>query len=465
MKTLRTTLLPLGAALLLAGCAGEPRTARITVSPSIYASMHDAPDPHLWLEDVTGERALDWVRAQNALSTRELEASSEFEATRRRLLAIYDSKERIPFVSKHGELYYNFWRDPAHVRGVWRRTTLEEFRKPEPAWETVLDLDQLAGAEKENWVWKGASVLEPDHDRCLVVLSRGGADASVYREFDLKAKAFVRDGFTLPEAKSRVDWRHRDALYVGTDFGPGSLTDSGYPRVVKEWRRGTPLAEAAVVFEGRKEDVSVGASAYLDHGRVYEFVQRAPTFFTSETHVRRGDGFVRLDKPDDAEVGTFGPWLLLELRTDWTVNGVTHRAGSLLAADFDAYLRGERDLTPLFTPTDRKSLAGYTATKSALILTELENVRSRPYVVTFTDGKWTRTPLDAPEFGNIGVSGVDAEASDEFFMTVTDFLTPSSLALGTVGRDGRETLKSQPAFFKADGLQIQQFEARSRDGT
>jgi prolyl oligopeptidase len=465
MKSLQTTLQIFAAALLLAGCAGEPHVARVTVSPSADASMHDAPDPYLWLEDVTGERALDWVRARNAVSTRELEASSDFEATRKRLLAIYDSKERIPFVSKHGELYYNFWRDQTHVRGVWRRTTLEEFRKPEPAWETVLDIDALAASENENWVWKGANVLEPDHDRCLVLLSRGGADASVYREFDLKAKAFVRDGFTLPEAKSRVDWRHRDALYVGTDFGPGSLTDSGYPRVVKEWKRGTPLSQAATVFEGRKEDVSVGASAYLDHGRVYEFVSRAPTFFTSETHVRRGDAFVRLDKPDDAEVGTFGPWLLLELRTDWTAGGTTFRAGSLLAADFEAYLRGERNLTPLFTPTERKSLAGYTATKSVLILTELENVRSRPVVLKFADGRWTRSALDAPEFGNISVSGVDAEASDDYFMTAADFLTPSTLALGTVGRAERETLKSLPAFFKSGGLEIQQFEARSRDGT
>ena len=182
------------------------------------------------------------MRQQNALSTKELESSPDFEPIRSRLLAILDSKERIPYVAKHGRYYYNFWRDQTNVRGVWRRTSLEEYKKPEPAWEVVLDLDQLAAAEKENWVWKGYDILYPTYDRCLIRLSRGGADATVVREFDLPTKAFVKDGFTLPEAKSEVAWRDRDTLYVATDFGPGSLTDSGYPRIVKEWKRGSPLA-------------------------------------------------------------------------------------------------------------------------------------------------------------------------------------------------------------------------------
>ena len=175
------------------------------------------------------------------------------------MLAILDSKERIPYVAKHGHYYYNFWRDEKNVRGLWRRTTLDEYRKPEPDWEVVLDLDKLAAQEKENWVWKGYAPLYPTYDRCLVFLSRGGADATVAREFDLATKAFVPDGFYLPEAKSDVSWRDRDTLYVGTDFGPGSLTTSGYPRIIKEWKRGTPLSQARQVFEGKPEDVSVSA--------------------------------------------------------------------------------------------------------------------------------------------------------------------------------------------------------------
>ena len=449
-------------AALLSSCA--PQT--IKNSSAVSAMSANAPsDPYLWLEDVTGTNALDWVRKQNAVSTKELEASPDFAPLRQKLLAILDSKERIPFVAKHGKFFYNFWRDQVHVRGILRRTTLDEYRKPQPAWETVLDLDQLATAEKENWVWKGYNVLEPDYDRCLVVLSRGGADASVYREFDLMKKEFVADGFKVPEAKSRVDWRDRDMLYVATDYGNGSLTKSGYPRIAKEWKRGTPLSEARVVFEGQVDDVSASVSVSRDHGRVYEFAHRAPTFFTTETWVRDGGKFVRIDKPADVEVNTFGDWLLLQPKLDWTLNGKTYKGGTLLAANFDAYLKGERQLTTLFEPTDRKSLASISATKNYLILNELENVRSRPALLRFADGQWVRSTIDAPAFGNVGVSGIDADESDDYFMSVTDFLTPSSLYFGTAGSAVREKLKSLPAFFSTEGLEIQQFEATSKDGT
>ncbi len=218
------------ALVLWIGCAIQARAAE-TDSSSQPAS-ESPEDPFLWLENVTGDRALDWVRQQNAVSTRELEASPDFDPIRRRLLAIMDSKEKIPYVSKHGRYCYNFWRDEKNVRGLWRRTTLEEYKKPNPTWETVLDLDKLAEAEKENWVWKGADILYPSYDRCLMSLSRGGADAKVVREFDLTSKQFVPEGFYLPEAKSDVAWRDRDWIYVATDFGPGSMTASGYPRVV-----------------------------------------------------------------------------------------------------------------------------------------------------------------------------------------------------------------------------------------
>jgi prolyl oligopeptidase len=208
-------------------------------------------DPNLWLEDVGGDRALAWVREQNAVTQAALEAANGFDSLRGRLLSIYESDERIPNISKHGKFYYNFWRDARHERGVWRRTTLDEYRKAEPAWETLIDLDQLAESEKENWVWKDADILWPTHDRALIFLSRGGADAAVMREFDVNAKQFVAHGFKLPEAKSRVAWRNRDSIYVGTEFGAGSLTSSGYPRIVKEWRRGAAIQEAKTIFEGK----------------------------------------------------------------------------------------------------------------------------------------------------------------------------------------------------------------------
>ncbi|MCB1996444.1 MAG: S9 family peptidase, partial [Rhodoferax sp.] len=207
-------------------------------------------DPYLWLEDVTGERALAWVRERNAETRKVLEAEPGFAANRDRIRAILDSKEKIPAVNRRGDWLYNLWQDERQPRGLWRRTTLDEFRKSEPAWETVLDLDALGRAEGENWVWAGATAFGPDYRRALVSLSRGGADASVVREFDLVDKRFVDGGFALPEAKSSVDWLDADTVYVGTDFGPGSMTDAGYPRIVKRWRRGQPLAQAETVFEG-----------------------------------------------------------------------------------------------------------------------------------------------------------------------------------------------------------------------
>ena len=351
------------------------------------------------------------------------------------------------------------------MRGLWRRTSLEEFKKPAPAWETVLDLDALSVEEKANWVWKGSDLLYPNYDRCLLMLSRGGADATVVREFDLTTKQFVKDGFYLPEAKSQVSWRNRDALYVGTDFGPGSLTSSGYPRIVKEWKRGTPLTAAKLVFEGKPEDVSVSASVVHDHGRIYEFIHRGVTFFTSEEFVRRGEEWVKIEKPNDARVGTFEDQMLLTLRSDWTVDGKTYPAGALLATDFEGCLKGQRRFATLFEPGPRKSLAGVSDTKNCLIINELENVRNRLYVVKRQGGEWARTRLEAPAFGSVNASGIDPDESDDYFLTVTDFLTPSSLYFGTLGKPEREQIKTLPAFFKADGLEISQHEATSKDGT
>ena len=434
----------------------------LKTSPS---ELQTSDDPYLWLEDITSERSLSWVREQNAATVRELGASGDFQTLRQRLLAIFDSKERIPHVDKHGARYYNFWRDATHVRGLWRRTTLEEYKKADPAWETVLDLDKLAEAEDENWVWKGSDVLRPTCDRALIFLSRGGADAVVVREFDLNTKEFVSDGFFLPEAKTGATWRNRDTLYVGTDFGPGSLTRSGYPRIVKEWRRHSLLEAASTVFEGQIEDVSVSAEVAHDHGRIYEFVLRRRTFFANEIHLRRGDEWVKIDKPDDARLDTFIDQLLLRLRSDWTLEGRTYPAGSLLAADLDAYLKGDRSFEVLFEPTERRFLASLSATKSYLILNELENVRNKVSVMKRDAGHWIRESLQTPGFGSIGIHGIDPDESDDYFLTLTDFLTPSSLFFGMIGQARQEKLKNLPVFFAADDLQVSQHEAVSKDGS
>ncbi len=436
-------------------------------------------DPYLWLEDVTGERALDWVRARNAVTTHALAESSEFLALQARLLAIFDSQERIPYVGKHGEFFYNFWRDAQHVRGLWRRTTLAEYRKPAPDWDIVLDLDALAAAEGENWVWHGAEMRRPDRTRALIALSRGGADATVVREFDLTTRAFVPGGFVLPEAKGGMSWRDADSVFVATDFGPGSMTDSGYPRLAKLWRRGTPLDTAETVFEGRSADVSV--SAWRDHtpGFQRDFVSRSVTFYTNEQFWLRGGGLVRIEKPDDASASAMREWLLIELRSDWMLDGRTLRAGSLIATRFEDWIAGGRSVDLLFEPGERTSLAGFAATKHAFLLNVLDNVRNRLYVVTHGPDGWTRVPLaGAPDVGSVGARPVDPDESDDCFLDVTDERTPTSLLLGTLNTTGAlntagtpdaaappELLRQLPAFFDASGVAITWHEAASDDGT
>lgn len=438
----------------------------MTTNPTPSHAAPPADDPALWLEDVSGDRAMEWVKGRNAITTAELADNPEFQALRDRFLTILDSRDRIPGVNRIGAHYYNFWRDKEHPRGVWRRTTLEEYRKPSPAWEVVLDLDALGAAEKENWVWQGATVLEPEDRRCLLSLSRGGADATVVREFDLVDKAFVKDGFTLPESKSDAGWVDRDHLYVGMAFDSTTMTTSGYPRVVRLWKRGTPLESATVVTEGPTSDVAV--YAYRDHTPGFErdFVRRSVTFYTNELRVKRGDAFVRVDKPDDAEVSVWREWMLVQLRTDWNVGGRTFAGGSLIAMRFEDFMAGKRAFEPLFTPTPRTSLAGFTNTRGHLLLTVLDNVRSRIHVATPGAKGWKVTPVKGlPEFGTLGVRAVDDLESDDYWLTMTDFLTPSSLFLAGVGRDTREKLKQTPSFFDASNHVVSQHEAVSKDGT
>jgi prolyl oligopeptidase len=423
-------------------------------------------DPYLWLEDVEGEKALDWVRARNAVSQGELEAAPGFEALQARLLEILDSKEQIVWPTERDGWWYNFWKDGDHPRGIWRRTTPEDYRRPEPNWEVLLDVDALGKQENVNWVWHGADCLPPTYERCLVSLSRGGSDADVVREFDVNTRRFVEGGFSLPEAKGGASWVDLDHVYVSTDFGPGSMTTSGYPRQVKEWERGAPLSGATVVYEGKEADVS--AFGWRDHseGYVRDVFGRSPTFFSNELYLRKGKKLVRIDKPDDANAGMWRDWLIIELRSAWEVDGTTWPAGALLATDLDDFIKGKREIAMLFTPTERTALSGWTATKSHLVVTTLDNVRSRLTVHTPGKGGWTAEPLaGVPEFGTVSVSAVDPDHDDRYFLTVTDFLTPTGLYLGEIGGGPPALLDQLPAYFDASTYEVSQHEATSDDGT
>ena len=434
-------------------------------------TMSQTTDPYLWLEDVQGERALAWVRERNVESEGLLQAEPNFEKMRSEIRAVLDSKEQIPYVQRHGEAFYNLWKDAANPRGLWRRTTLAEFRKPQPAWETVLDIDALGKAEGENWVWAGASCLGPDYRRCLVQLSRGGADAHVVREFDTVSKRFVEGGYTLPEAKLDVTWIDADHLFVSTDFGAGSLTDSGYPRVVKRWARGTPLAAAKTVFEAEVKDVSAGVSVDLTPGYERTLLSREVDFYNRRVWLLQGDKLLPIDKPDDAQLSFWREHVLIELRSDWKVAGKTWPQGSLLVADAAAYLKGERKLGALFTPTATRSLAGMSTTRSTLLLTVSDNVASRLEEWKLGDRTWQRREVQAPFPGTLSAGALhdpwlkDDALAEAYWLNVADFLQPDSLQLGRTGSDTRETFKSRPRFYDASGMRVEQLFAKSKDGT
>ncbi len=430
-------------------------------------------DPFGWLEDVTGSAALDWVKERNARTLAGLAASPRFAELQASLLEVLDADDRIPFAGRRGEYLYNFWQDAEHPRGLWRRTTLAQYRRAAPDWDVLIDVDELARQEDENWVWQGAAVLRPGGFRlALVQLSRGGADAGVVREYDLEQRRFVDGGFSLPEAKSEVGWIDADHIYVGTDFGPGSLTESGYPRIVKQWRRGTPLADAVTVFEAEPGDVGVHAYHDPTPGFERDFVVRSVEFYRHEWYQRTAAGdLVRLDVPPDAGVDVEREWLLVRIRSPWAVGGASYPAGTLLAARFDDYLAGARDLTVLFEPDAHTSLSYHAWTRNHLILGLLRDVRSVLEILTPAAGQWQRAPLPGvPELAQTEVAETDPVDSDEYMLLSSGFTQPGTLLYGQAGEavesgTGPEELKSAPAFFDPDGLAVRQFFATSDDGT
>ena len=420
-----------------------------------------ADDPYLWLEDITGDDALDWVRRHNDPTLTEL-SGDRFEQMRAEALEVLDTDARIPYVRRRGKYLYNFWRDAANPRGLWRRTTLDSYRTDVPEWEVVIDVDELAAADDEKWVWAGGKVIEPDHSLALISLSRGGSDAAIVREFDMRTGEFVAGGFQVPEAKTQISWEDADTVLIGTDFGEGSLTDSGYPRLVKRWRRETPLSEAETLFSGSSTDVIVAASKDRTPGFERTLLSRAIDFFNDEVYELRDGEFIRIDAPTDASVSVHRDWLLIELRTDWFFGTDSYPAGSLIAADYDEFLSGTAHLHVVFEPDEHTSLNHYAWTKDKLVVVTLHDVTSR--VHTVTPGSWVTEPVPGiPDNTNAAIVDTD-DLGDEIFLDCSGFTTPSRLLHGPV-EGPLEQIKSAPVFFGAEDITVTQHFATSKDGT
>ena len=436
-----------------------------TSTTATQYSTGSSEDPHQWLEDIESDKALDWVKARNQETRNKLKKNAGFQKLRKDLQIISDAKDRFPSIQKIGDYYYNFWVDIDHPRGIWRRTSLSEYRKPKPHWETIFDLDALSQAENTNWVFNGVICCKDDVDRCLIQLSHGSADATDIRKFNLKSRSFIKNGFTLSEARQWVSWRNKGSIFVATDFGKGTMTDSGYPRIVKEWKRGTPLFAATTIYEGQQTDLAVGAGICAHGGRRYELVSRQITLYTSEQFVRENGELIKLDVPSHSGVSFFSNQILITTREHWMIGDRTYAAGSLLAIDFNAFKEGDRQFFILFAPGDNSALIGEVATKNTLLVQSLEHGKSKLQEWWLTQGKWFSRGVELPTFGAIFISPIDADHSDDYFFSFSDFLTPKILMLRHAGADHREELKSTPNCFDPSPFETTQNFATAKDGT
>lgn len=438
----------------------------LTASAAVPAPSTD--DPYTWMEEIEGERAMAFARSENERSLPSLQGDARYAALRQQALTILQAKDRIPAVGFSGDgKLSNFWQDAVHVRGIWRKTTMDSYRTADPVWETVLDIDALAKAEDRNWVYKGASCLAPEDRYCLVALSDGGKDAVVYREFDSVTKTFVVGGFELPEGKQNVTWVDKDTLLVARDWGEGTMTKSSYPFVIKRWTRGAPLSAATEVFRGTVDDVSASPYVLRDaDGRVEAvMINRAVSFFESETYLLTDKGAVKLPFPLKSSIqGLVQGRLVFTLEEDWAAHGL--KQGDLAAFDLAA-IKADADKahpTLILRPTAHQSIEGINLSRNKLIVALYEDVKGKALVFTPGADGWTSRALDLPANASIGI-GSASETDDRVFVTVANYLTPSTFWLADAASGQVETIKASPARFDASTHVVEQFFATSKDGT
>ncbi|MDP3656754.1 MAG: prolyl oligopeptidase family serine peptidase [Brevundimonas sp.] len=432
----------------------------------------DATDPYLWLEEIEGERAMAWVEEHNERSLGVLRGDPRFETLHQQALEIVQSRDRIPSPGfNHDGTIDNFWQDAEHVRGIWRTTTLDSYRTDAPQWRTILDFDALAAAEGKNWVYKGATCLPPEETRCLVSLSDGGKDAVTVREFDRATGAFVEGGFVLPESKGGVSWIDQDTVLIARDFGPGTLTSSGYPMIVKVLKRGQTIDQAQTVFTGQPTDVSVSGYTLRDADGVVRatLISRGVSFYEGETHRLNADGTTtRLELPAKSSINVLvRGQVVVTTDQDWTApSGQEFRTGDVIAWDLERWLADPATPAQLvIRPGPREAIEGIRATRNKLVVALYENVRGSVYVYEPNpSGEWARTRLDLPQNVSVGV-GSASDRDDRVFVSVTGYLNPSSLYLADAATGAADLTKSLPAKFDATGMTVDQFEARSADGT
>ena len=418
-------------------------------------------DPYLWLEEVEGEEALDWVRAQNKPRFSELEGDSRFGALYEEALSVLTSDARLPLGQIRNGQVYNFWQDDTHVRGLWRRADLESYVDGDPVWETLIDFDALAQEEGENWIHGNIACLGPEYRHCMIEISDGGKDAAYWREFDVETKSFVEGGFALPEAKSWLTWADEDTLLVGTDWGEGSLTNSGYPRTVKRWTRGKSLDEATHVKTVGVDDVWLFPIVERDGDATYEFLLRGPSFFEREYSWKNADGeFEKLPLPLNADMqGLLDGQAIFLLREDWRFGGEVFETGSVVAYDLAS---GEAEI--VMASADNRSIESVQIGKTNIVVQYLEDVSG--YAARLTrvkSGKWKTKEIKLPGAGVINLVSAGG-GTDDALLSFESMTTPDSLYYVSA-KNKVKKIAETPPFYDASGVTVEQRFATSADGT
>jgi prolyl oligopeptidase len=471
MKTTNSLLLLLSFPLF--SCATQYTQQSPKGGGAKPASVAQVSDPYIWLEDAKDPRVRPWALEHNAKVETELSGDPRAKDTAEQTRQILMAKDRIAMPGLANGKIRNFWQDAEHVRGIWRVTSIEEYAKDDPKWETILDVDKLNLAEKKSYVFRGSNCLPPDYDRCLVTLSDGGKDEAEVREFEVSTKTFVIGGFNLPPAKSDVSWIDHDHLFVGTNFGPDSLTTSGYPREVHIWTRGEPLKKAELVFEGKKTDVSVSAWGEKRPESKNLFVQRGLSFFASDTYLfdEKTHALTKLPFPQTVSFhGSFKGNLFASLRQDWLVGGKKFQAGSILSLPVEKVKDPvfAKYLETVFVPSGKTAFEEIGFTANFVEIGLLNNVYGEIHQFTHTGTTWSHKKLPFPGKGLLGLVSYDPfDQRDRVFASYQSFTKPTTLYYGEAGSlsQGVKAVKQMPARYDASKVIYEQFFATSRDGT
>lgn len=427
-----------------------------------------ANDEFLWLEEIESTRSLDFAKLENEKTLSALQSDPNYKGLEKDLRAIAYAKDRIPWSYPRKGYFYNFWRDEKNSRGLWRRTTLNEYKKNNPKWEIILDLDILSTNEKENWVWHGSSCLPPAYEQCLINLSRGGKDAVVVREFNMRTKKFVEDGFYIPEAKTSVDWIDIDSIYVGTANAEEFVTDSGYARTVRYLKRGQKLIDAPIIFEVDKKDQSASAYVDLTHDKKMQFLTRTFSFYQRENYYFENGVKTLIPMPRDSSFyGYFKGYLIYNLRSELRTSAKTFKAGSLIALPLDKIKDTTlSSLELIFEPTPARFLSSISTTKDFLLLDVMDNIQGKIIKVTFN--KPNSWEFENIVIGKNGMASVDATEDDNnnIIISYSDFVTPTSSYIGDITHKKAKftKIKTSPERYSSKGIVSSQQFAKSRDG-